>query len=595
MSFENIQMPIARKKSDGKKIRIIEINEDNRYDGYECVICGSDVLAVAINGKKIDGENTKVTPHFKHKSVTKCTSESFIHYWMKTELINTGDTFKVITDKEETFVCNQIFFEKTIDVNGKKYRPDVTIQTSCGKTIYFEMRNTNGKNIRDYIDIWKQLNNIVVEVNISTLLEMKFDAIYYDGKYFNLSDEDRIYIDTIEKYRLTKADEIVIEQRKHEIEKLDYIWDNIRELNQDQDFTGIANVLKSIDSKESRNVAIDLIKKTRCREMLKYYIIDLKNKVDKKLKTLNLKYNGYLIRYETEIPRLIYDRVYQGIMIKLYSLDEYQDPYILYVDTDKITDKILDDSFKELLDNEIHKLKSRELVLKRYLDVLLENNKINNYVLGYVQNTDYVGCFYFEDYRKNKFIFQLSNSNTNISLKNYIDDDIKFIEIWQWHNDDYILIETQDSYDFFIGEMPFLSRHGHCYNFNKILKQDEIGLTFKKLNKNIVYLPRYDFEKANNELEEVFSEIRKLVKENFSKLDRYAVYNCNDFFIKSDEIDRKIHRILYPIIYNCEKSEKDLIVFCLNDKISKPFYYKDYAVKRFVEKLNLIGINAKFA
>lgn len=120
MNFENIQMAVVRRKSDGSKINISQINEDNRYDEYECIVCGSEVIPVAPNGKIVSGENAKVTPHFKHLNADNCGQESFIHFWTKTEFIKIGDKFNIITDKTNEYICNQILFEVPINIDGKK-------------------------------------------------------------------------------------------------------------------------------------------------------------------------------------------------------------------------------------------------------------------------------------------------------------------------------------------------------------------------------------------------------------------------------------------------------------------------------------------
>lgn len=426
MSFKNIQMPVVKRKDNGQKIKITEITEQNRYDGYECIICGTDVVAVAVNNKKVNGTNTDVTPHFKHKSADDCNSESLIHYWMKTELIGIGDSFKIITSEEKEYICSQIFYEKAIFVNDKKYIPDVTIITTDGETIYFEMKNTNGKNIKDYIEIWKSLNNVVVEVDVATLYTLTFSALYYEGKYFNLSETNKVYLDTIEKYKseISDVDEEYIEQKILEIQKLDYIWDNVRDLNADGDFNGIAKALRSINSEKSRIVAIDLIKKTRCNLMLQNYTNNLLNKVNKRLKMLNIKYNGYLIRYKTKIPRLIYDRIYKGIEICFYPKNIYEEPYFVNVLSDKFTSSVLSKSFKNTIDKEVKILKQKENLLKEYFDIFKNSKKIKEVKYGYEECTDYINSIFFKDYRDKTFVlYDYCKENYVTSLKTHIRED----------------------------------------------------------------------------------------------------------------------------------------------------------------------------
>ncbi len=277
-------MAVVRRKIDGIKINIGQINEENRHDEYECIVCGSKVIPVAPNGKIINGNDAKVTPYFKHLNTENCGQESFIHFWAKTEFIKIGDKFKIITDKENEYICNQIFFEKTINIGDKIYRPDATIFTSCGNTIHFEFNYSNNKKVKDYIGKWKELNHIIVEVDINSMLSVfddtipVFKALYYEGKCFNLKNEDDIYYNIIGKYKLTKEDELILIQREIEIEKLDWLWDEIRNIKyENKGFEEIGKYLHSINSEESRKIAIDILTKTNCKGILQNYIAHIKS------------------------------------------------------------------------------------------------------------------------------------------------------------------------------------------------------------------------------------------------------------------------------------------------------------------------------
>lgn len=603
MNFENIQTVVVIRKSDDIKINISQINDDNRYDEYECIVCGSKMIPAVPGGKTVNGSIAKVTPYFKHLNADKCGSESFQHFWAKTELIKVGDKFKVITDKENEYICNQIFFEKTIIINDKRYTPDATIITSCGNTIHFEFNYSNHKKIKDYIDKWKELKHIIVEVDINSMLCVftdttpSFKALYYEGKCFNLTDEDDLYVKTIGKYIITKSDEEYLKSKEIEIEKLDCLWEETRKIIfQNKGFEDIGNLIRAISQGEGRKIAIDILSKKQCGDsILNKYVSFLKSNVDKRLKLLNLKYNGYLIKYETEIPRYIYDRIFNGIIIKFYIPDN-DNPEIYQTYNYDFKDEILSIVLKNRIDFVVTHLSSANNSLLHIINVLKLNNKVIDSKLHYKERTDYVDSIYFEDYRNSRFILY---DHKNISKNKFADvfdgfiNDIEFIDLRDCRGYIYgnalnvFITETEDSYGFSYN-IPVK------YKFNNIFKQDNINLTYKSWDKSFKFLPRYDFVKTTQFLEEILDTIRK----NICSLERdfyqteYAnkIYQDGTIIEISDlEINKKIEQLLYPIVFESNRCDSD----SLNIIFNKDFTKEDNRLKLWVIK-DFIYILNKF-
>jgi len=608
MNFENIQMVVVRKRSDGSKINISQIDEENRYEKYECIVCGSDVIPVAVKGKIIGGDNAKVTPHFKHLNADKCGTESFTHFWMKTEFIKIGDCFKVITDKENEYICNQIFFEKTIVINGRRYTPDATVLTSCGNTIHFEYNYSNKKKVKDYIDIWKELNNIIIEADMNSILSVfsdsvpTFKALYYEGKCFNLNDEDNFYYKTIGEYKLTKRDENYLESRKVEMENLDYLWEEIRKIKyENKDYSEIGNFIRSITSDEGRKVAIAILSRARCgNSILGNYVTFIKTNIDKHFKLLNLKYNGYLIKYETEVPRLIYDRIFNGVTIKFYIPDSGYNsdvPEIHQTYNYNFKDEILSGTFKSRIDTTVEKLLSTHNLLLKVLDVFQKNDKIVNYKLNYKENTDYINAIYFVDYRNKCFVLSkgyysketFQEHHTNV-FNNLIDDNTLFIGLHYLSYNFYIQ-ETKDSYDFnFVNSTDKFIQ----YRFDKFIKQKTLNLSYYFVDKS---LPRYNFVKVTSELNDLLDKIEeniKDIKRNFSNTEYSTKIYKNGESIKiSDcDIDKKLTQLLYPITYLSNKCDYEELNIQLNKDFTKGLLgdFRLWLIKDFINELNRIGV-----
>ena len=161
-------------------ILIKEVNDKNRNNEYYCPMCGGILIPCAL-------DSSSVSSYFKHKSLQDCSNESMLHWWFKNEYIQIGDIIKIsVNDTIMEYECSSVDIEKSYKTSFGQYVPDVTIVTTTNETIFFEFAHTNKKNSNKYSDIWRELNNIVVEVDVKQLQtketeEKIFSPLYYDG------------------------------------------------------------------------------------------------------------------------------------------------------------------------------------------------------------------------------------------------------------------------------------------------------------------------------------------------------------------------------------------------------------------------------
>lgn len=274
MDISNVNLWFAKDKYNN----IITIDEVNKKDKneYFCPICGS----------KVNPKQGSINSwHFAHFDKSKCDGESIIHFWVKNQLLKRGDEFVVKTNKNNKFICKEVLIEQSYQLNNKIYNPDITVITECGKTIYFEIANTNKKKIEKYLDIWIELGNIVVEVNTKDLINFKgkissgFQALFYNGNCFNVKREDNYY-NTIGKYKEelnNKGDYI---KHKKELEKIDWIWnDMVKYKLGEVDIEHMTNLIDSIENKEDKDVLESILIKPRCNSLYYNYINYKLNKI----------------------------------------------------------------------------------------------------------------------------------------------------------------------------------------------------------------------------------------------------------------------------------------------------------------------------
>ena len=307
--MDNINIWFARNK-DGDIVTIDKINDNNRYEEYSCPICESKLIA------KLGEKNAH---HLAHKDASKCSRETQIHFFVKNELLKQGDKFTVrLDDESKEFVCKEILIEQEYETEFGTYKPDITIMTEDDKTIYFEVAHTNKKKIEDYLDIWIELNNIVVEIETKEMIEGKiikeFKAKFYEGKCFNIKQEDKEYYELVGKIKLNDT-----EYPKEQVEKLNWFWKDInRYLLREFEISEISDLIQAIEDKELREIVVSILRKSRCTGIMEDYIDYNIKCTEKHLNSYNEEY-----RFECKITRLVHERIFMGCDIEMFYKEIY--------------------------------------------------------------------------------------------------------------------------------------------------------------------------------------------------------------------------------------------------------------------------------
>lgn len=268
MNYNNIKLWFAR-NTDNKIVTINDINNENKNNTYSCPLCGSELKPKAIQSKRI-------SPHFAHIDASKCDAESMVHFWFKHKFLEQGDEFTVISDKERRYICRNVLVEESYETSDGIYRPDMTIVTENDETIYFEFNYTNKKKVREYLDMWMELGNTVVEIDVKQLMLEgvipKFKALFYNGKCFNVKKNDTYY-NTIGRYKEEVVDSFSNnEEMKERIRRLDWLWDDILKYkNNEKNIEDIFFILDHFNT-EDENLVSSILKKQNCVDIYREYI-----------------------------------------------------------------------------------------------------------------------------------------------------------------------------------------------------------------------------------------------------------------------------------------------------------------------------------
>lgn len=319
--FEYLPQLIVAYDGNDEFANLIHVSKANKDNEYLCPCCGGSVKPRAL-------DSTKEQSHYYHIS-GKCTKESQLHFFCKNWLFEVGSQFYV---NDNLYEVESIDIEKSWDTQFGYYVPDITVYTTSGKIIFFEMFFSNRKTGDDYFCKWDELGNDVVEVNIKEYM-IKTDAdvipsftyLYHDGICYSKSYQKKdLYANTIARIKRELTRQKVLNY-KARIEQLDWFWQNVRS-NATRD-----SILESLSVMDYEDLisCYEIIKRKQCVSYLKSDILNMINQkvISEVRKSLDLPYdeNVYFdlkhlrgrtyeagIRINIKTDHIIYDDIYES-------------------------------------------------------------------------------------------------------------------------------------------------------------------------------------------------------------------------------------------------------------------------------------------
>lgn len=248
---------------------LIHISKAVQDNNYYCPCCGGEVNPRALDSKKVQS-------HYYHLT-GECTRESQVHWFCKNWLFEKGSKFYI---QDVLYEVDSIDIEKPYSTPFGGYRPDITVRTKNGATIFFELFFANRKKESDYFCKWQYLENDVIEVNLNEFLAKEskdfiphFTYLYHDGKCYCKEYVERdLYANTIAKRKaqLTRQE---LNNYKARIEQLDWFWQMISSnVGKDEILDAVVNM-----DYDDQVFCYDLVKRKHCVKYLKDDIRDIIN------------------------------------------------------------------------------------------------------------------------------------------------------------------------------------------------------------------------------------------------------------------------------------------------------------------------------
>lgn len=508
MAFENVNLFYAKNKY-GEIIKIYNLSEEDRKEEYYCPLCMSKVIPRL-------GE--KMSHHFAHIDASKCTNESFIHFWVKNKLLEKGDNFKVMLSECDylEFKCKDILIEKQYKTPYGIYKPDITVITENDEEIYFEIAYTNKKRIDEYYDKWDDLNKMVIEISAKELINgndiREFKCIYYNHNIYNFQYKDYKNTSEYKDYKNNIFDSCDIIEAEKRLEKIDWFWQECmkRRMNKisDEDFFDIIDNLQV----EDRLYVIDKILKSNCTDVRWLYLFNKQKEIKDKiidfinknkeacnaLEQLEVKVSKDLVHREIFHKNFQMPNVYvaqdEYVLFRYYS--DYFNDDVLYTQLNNfmlVNNNYLRNRIDEInkIFNEIYPLYNLSInnVNKNYTEILIDinysENNISQIKIEDIKETDIlkISTYKIDGFRKNLNEMQLKDEILNyinnkkeiISNLNYINDEQPRLEINRFRENEivvYINIYKQhlgrvNNYVFLVINNEIRCPNG-VYRFNNI-------------------------------------------------------------------------------------------------------------------------------
>lgn len=291
---------------------IVALDKDNNYihirdakeeEVYYCPCCHGLVKPRAYKCDK----DYEVQPHYYHAS-GGCSDETRLHWLYKNWLFKYGSQFYI---QDKLYTVDHVEIEKSHKTSFGIYRPDITVYTVDGQTMYFEINFTSAKTETNYFCKWDELHNDVIEVNIKKIINEDynceiptFSLIYSNGECYKLIYKERDdYANIINnrKEEWKRQDAI---NYKIKWEKLDWFWIKLQDYKENyipNDSTGYEEILSSFNSLDFDDIedCWNIVGKISCLKQLKANFRDIvnnkvKDKYDEFLNNISIKYNNIL-------------------------------------------------------------------------------------------------------------------------------------------------------------------------------------------------------------------------------------------------------------------------------------------------------------
>ena len=572
--FEYLPQLIVAYDGNDEFANLIHVKKADKDSDYFCPCCGGTVKPRAL-------DSIKEQSHYYHVT-GKCTKESQLHFICKSWLFEKGSKFYI---DDQLFEVESIDMEKSYDTPFGKYVPDVTVHTTIGKDIFFEMFFTNRKTGDDYFCKWDYLKNDVVEVNIKEYMFKtdentipSFTYLFHDGVCYSKPYVKRdLYANTIAKIKRELTRQKVLNY-KARIEQLDWFWQKIRN-NETKE--SILEVISEMNYEDMVS-CYEIIKRKQCVLYLKNDVLDMINQkvISEVRDSLDLPYDENIYFDLKHIRGRTYEA---GIRLNLKT-DHiiYNDFYLCCseYDFDKLSGypKIVFSknvhSFDEInISEEVEYLKHEFKETKKYKEKLIEYENVLS---------DFEGNDYKIRLKNNHYtvLAKIHDNNFEILLKDYFIKGLEINNLSKAIQNEMKKIKNKEHVNIIFEDKKYLSMISELKTYKGIGCEIDIGI--KKgydCTENDIYFKMYFHNKVlyDKILEPTFEDFNAKINDCKEIIDDFSrnysfilnliekINSCKNDFWKADllfnsngypeiKIDQKLFEVRKIYLLTYEKA-----------------------------------------
>lgn len=536
--FEYLPQLIVAYDGDDEFANLIHVKKADRDKDYLCPCCGGIVKPRAI-------DSNKEQSHYYHKT-GKCTKESQLHFFCKNWLFEKGSKFYI---NDKLFEVASIEIEKSCTTPFGDYKPDITVHTTNGKIIYFEMFFTNRKTGDDYFCKWEYLGNDVVEVNIKEYM-FKTDAsttpyftyLYHDGVCYSQPYIKRdLYANTIAriKHELTRQKVLNYKAR---IEQLDWFWQEIRNNTRES----ILDIISKMEYEDMVS-CYEIIKKKQCVSYLKDDVLNIinQNVISDVRKSLDLPYDENIyfdlqhvrgrtyeagIRLNIQTEHISYNKLFNNCWHDFDKLKAF--PKIVF------SRNVLDVKEIEITEKDVQNLKSAYNRVTKLKNELLEYEqelcsyegndykiRMKNDFYTVLINSDGIFTKLFE----NKFIREIDINDLKKEIENVVSDNKNKVFLDLLLNSDEYKTFVSDIQNYGIDIRLNISRYTGYYQNGILFK---MYICNRRVYDEELKADINDFTIKTNECKSIIDEFMKSYNIILKLVDE--INNCKNNFWKAE-------------------------------------------------------------
>lgn len=161
-----IRHHIAKNK-EGVTVDIQDVSEQNRKEGYYCVVCGNEMIPVLGNERE---------HHFRHKEKGECNGETYLHWYAKYHIKKVFDNSKefYISYKVPERCCKYDSCECRKDENVYKYK-----YPYCERNILLEKEDLKLKGY-DTCEIEAGYKKFIADVKLYSKKNLELESIFIE-------------------------------------------------------------------------------------------------------------------------------------------------------------------------------------------------------------------------------------------------------------------------------------------------------------------------------------------------------------------------------------------------------------------------------